>query len=132
MFHNTRERLENARGAQLVQTAEKVMNRVQSLTIEVNLTLSVPFARWSASVRENKRLARAAEKVIIRWENLSLFVHFARWLRYVGMEYPTDLRSKSLTGEARGKEEDRVNRLQDTDFGGDKRCVDDVFKRRSK
>jgi hypothetical protein len=126
VFHNTRERLENARGAMLVQTAEKVMSRW------LNLALSVPFASWSASLLEKKRLVRAAEQVIMRWEKLSLFVHFARWLRYVGMESPTDLRSKSSTGEERGKEEDRVNRLQDSDFGGDNRCVDDVFKRRSK
>ena len=92
----------------------------------------MPFASWSASLLEKKRLVRAAEKVIMRWENLSLFVHFERWLRYVGMESPTDFRSKSSKGEERGKEEDRVNKLQDSDFGRDKRFLDDAFKRRSK
>ena len=40
---------------------------------------AIPYATWHEHVEEQKRLKRAAEKVVKRWQHMALFVPFNTW-----------------------------------------------------
>ena len=43
------------------------------------LACAIPYGKWHERVEEQKRLRRAAEKVVKRWHNLMLSVPFESW-----------------------------------------------------
>jgi predicted outer membrane lipoprotein len=43
------------------------------------LACAIPYATWHEHVEEQKRLKRAAEKVVKRWQHMALSVPFESW-----------------------------------------------------
>ena len=46
------------------------------------LACAIPYATWHDHVEEQKRLKRAAEKVVKRWRHMALSVPFNTWLEH--------------------------------------------------